>query len=78
MRRADVRVWHKADVSRACRNVRFVPKGDIRLIEQCAGIAVLALRLNRSDETRRFPLGREPSVRRQLVDDLGQLVAKAI
>ncbi len=47
-------------------------------LDLCAAITVLALRLNRSDEVRCFLLGRKPSARRQLVDDFGQLLAKAI
>jgi hypothetical protein len=57
----------KADIKRRTYDVRFVPTADIgsKTLR-----AVLALRPNCSDEACRFLLGGEPSVGRQLFDDV--------
>lgn len=89
---ADVRFGSKRDIAAGPRHVRLSLKSRHSLgclsrplgansghqAYRPAGVTVLALRPNRSDEARRFLLGRKPSVRRQLVDDFGQPSAKAV
>ena len=63
-------------VKTALSNVRFVPKADIGLQRHMPGYIVPALRPDCSNEVCSFLFGGMPSVRRPLVDDVRQLLAK--